>query len=318
MLETTLGRLDGLIPKERRVIVTHVDQVDSTKQIAQGACDHFLAEPEARDTANALAMASLYIKKIAGKDALLVSLHADAVITRVDVFRETVQQLLNNARNGYISLLGVLPLYPETGYGYIEKGKEIHGGHALHVASFREKPDLETAEFYLASGNYCWNAGIFAWKNSVLIDELSLRLPNSIQLLNSYFESSDSSRDFNALKYIYNKLPKISIDHAVLEVSDNIAVIEADIGWQDIGSWDALSRCFDTDSEGNLFYGDVLAIDTKNTTVDTDGAFVACVGLEDVAVVSSKGAILVCPKGRAQEVKSVVARLKDQGRSELL
>lgn len=325
MIEVTLQRLDGLIPPSRRIIVTHQDQIDLTRQIVGSACEHYIAEPDARNTANALAIAALELeaKHQGERDPVMISLHADHVIQKEIAFRHALQAAVATAEKGYMTLLGIVPTYPETGYGYIEQGEGLSSDLAsFKVASFREKPDRVKAEEYLATKQFFWNAGIFVWKNQVILRELTERLPNTIRDLRQLLENSDktSYEDIPKaqLAATYQQLTKISIDHAVLELSSNVACVSADIGWQDVGSWDALSKCFEQDEDGNLFYGDVIAIDTENTTIDTDHLLVATVGLNEMIVVCSKNAILVCPKDRAQEVKDVVAYLKENQRENFL
>lgn len=326
MLEITLDRLEGLIPVERRIIVTHKDQVTLTKQIVKDKCRIILAEPDARNTANALALAALDVKAhhTGPRPAVMISLHADHVIQKEDAFRATLQQAVNTAEHNLLVLLGIVAKYPETGYGYIEQGQSLkldQVKEAFKVASFREKPDAKTAQQYLDTGRFFWNCGIFVWKVDKIIEELKKFLPASVEGLQKLLTRpamtfSDVTPE--DLASAYQKLPKIAIDNAVLEVSDSVAMVKADIGWQDVGSWDALAQCFPTDAQGNLTYGDILMLDCKNTTVDTDGPMVATIGLNDMVVVAAGGAILVCPRSKAQDVKKVVEYLKEHQRKELL
>lgn len=325
MIELTLRRLDGLVPTDRRMIVTHIDQVQSTKQITAGLCDHYLAEPSAKNTANALALAALEVQKIASKkginNPIILSLHADALIKRLDVFTSTIQKMLASAAAGKLTLLGITPEYAETGYGYIEKGATLSGmKETYQVDSFREKPDATTAQTYVASGRFLWNSGIFAWQVSTILAELETFLPASVATLRLALAENQSFSNLSpdAFKAAYASLASIAIDPAVLERSKIVSVVEADIGWKDVGSWDALAQCFPTDANNNLFYGKVIAIDSEGTTIDSDAKVVACIGVKDLVIVSSGGAILVCPKDRAQDVKFIVEELKKQGRTDLV
>ncbi len=327
MLELTLQRLDDFIPPERRLIVTHRDQMEATRSIVGDRCQRILAEPEARNTASALALAAIDIESFyqGNQPPIMISLHADHIIAKLDEFKSSLQRGIAAAEQGSICLLGILPAYPETGYGYIERGEGIDGLEGGYkVKSFREKPDLETAKSYLEKGGFYWNAGIFVWQNQVLLDELHHQLPVIVDSLRGLVRDSQNPKDgilgvsAKNLQTTYSHLPKISIDHAVLEISENVVTVEADIGWKDVGSWDALSECFPTDENGNLSYGESLALDCRNTTIDSDGAFVATIGLDEMVVVSAKGGVLVCPKSRAQDVKHIVEALKKQGRLDLL
>lgn len=325
LLELTLKRLDGLVPPERRLIVTHQDQMAKTVTLAKGLCQHFLAEPSAKNTAPALALAALEVEKLAeGKveKPIIISLHADALIKNTEAFRAALHTMAAAAQEKYLGLLGITPAYPETGYGYIEKEAQLnHLGATYKVKSFREKPAKNLAIEYVNSGRFLWNSGIFAWRTDVILEELERFLPEALGPLRALAAKSKvkSLQDLSKsqLAEAYNKLPSIAIDPAVLEKSQRVVVLEADIGWKDVGSWDALEDCFAPDSQGNLFFGEVTAIDCERITVDSDGPMVACLGVKDLVVVCSGGAILVCPKDRAQDVKKIVERLKTEGKSAL-
>lgn len=321
MIEITLRRLDGFIPPERRIIVTHKDQAEATKKIVGDSCPLIIAEPDARNTANALALAALQIEKMSKHShPIMVSLHADHVIEREDAFKESICTAIEVAKSEELCLVGIVPKYPETGYGYIERGVVRNEPGAFRVASFREKPDLKTAETFVASKKFYWNAGLFVFPVGLFLDELGARLPATVKALRELGDSAKSfgSIDQQRFAQVYSSLPKISVDHAVLEVSKRVSVVEADIGWQDVGSWDALAAGFKTDQQGNFVQGDAMLLDSSGCTVDTDGPFTALLGLKDIVVVHAKGAILVCPKQRSQDVKLVVDRLKELGRSELI
>ena len=333
MLETTLARLDGFIPPERRIIITHKSQLEKTRALVDQHCGHFIAEPEARNTANALALGALQIKalyrqhsKLTAEPAsveqpVMVSLHADHLIEREQAFRDALREGIKLATAGYLTLLGVRPRYPETGYGYIENGDALgNSNHAYTVRSFREKPGSDLADQYVKSGNFLWNTGLFVWQCQTVLEELRQRLPPTVSALESLFDDQDGFLvvDQQHFAAIYKELPKVSIDHAVLEVSRNVAVVACDLGWQDVGSWDALRRSFPTDDNGNYQAGDTLLIDCHNATVDSAGPFIGVVGLRNLIVVADQDAVLVCPEDRAQEVKILVDQLKAAKRHELL
>jgi mannose-1-phosphate guanylyltransferase len=320
MLEITLGRLDGFVPPERRLIVTHKDQAEATRKIAGPRCPVVVAEPEARNTANALALAALEVTKMGGgADAIMLSLHADHVIEKIELFRDALRTAVTVASTGDLCLIGIVPKYPETGYGYIERGTSRAEKGAYKVASFREKPERKIAEEFVASKKFYWNAGLFVFPVTTLLSELEAKLPATVTGLRALAASVPTltKADPAVFAQVYQSLPKISIDHAVLEVSKKVSVVEADIGWQDVGSWDALSQCFKTDAAGNFIQGDALMIDSQGCTVDTDGPMTALLGVKDMVVVHARGAILVCPKDRAQDVKLIVDRLKETGRADL-
>lgn len=323
MIEATLRRLDGLIPTERRIVVTHKDQVPKTREIVGTLASRIIGEPDARNTANALGLAALEIQAMAPKGSrpVMISLHADHVIQNVESFRESLKKATFLARQGLLTLIGVVPDSPQTGFGYIEKGAPIDGGPDLFkVHSFREKPDLETAKKFIATKNFFWNTGYFIWQTSTILEELERTLPVTVSLLKECLGAKASFQDVSpaALQSAYQQLPKISVDHAILETSKRVALVTANFGWQDIGSWSGLTSAFPGDDQGNLVFGNACLIDSTGTTIDSDGPLVAALGLKDMVVVAHAGAILVCPKSKDQDVKQIVEWLKTHGRSDLV
>jgi mannose-1-phosphate guanylyltransferase/mannose-6-phosphate isomerase len=323
MIEKTLSRLDSWIPPERRLLVTHEDQVKGTQSIVKDRCPVILGEPLAKNTAPALMIAALEIMKIhqGPKPPVMISLHADHLIKNQLKFKETLLSAVQIAEKGQLTLVGINPEYPETGYGYIEMGAPHHGiKNGFHVASFREKPNHETASFFVQSGKFLWNSGLFIWQVPRILEELEWALKGPLHAMQSLFNTYGSYQKIptSVIRDTYEKIPKISIDHAVLETSKQVSVVSTDMGWQDVGSWSALEKAFPSDINGNIIFGDGCALDTQNTTIDTDGPFVATLGVEDLVVVASMGAVLVCPKSRSQDVKDVVQWLEKNGRKQLL
>lgn len=322
MLEITLDRLDGFIPPERRLIVTHAKQMALTKEIVKNKAEIFISEPEAKNTAAALTLAALEIQFQTGNpQAVMLSFHADHIIPNKEKFIASLDLACSVAKKGKLTLLGIKPSYPETGYGYIEKGEALDAEGAFSVAHFKEKPDRELANILYKSGNYLWNSGIFVWQIGTFLSEVREFLPHtykSLHNLNLKEKASFAGMSQDSIGEAYRKLQSVAVDHAILESSQKTAVVTASFAWEDVGSWAALDKCFPTDEKGNLAYGSVMLLDTKGCTVDTDGPFVAALGLENIVIVAAKDAILVCPKERSQEVKTVVARLKDEKRLDLV
>jgi mannose-1-phosphate guanylyltransferase len=323
MIEVTLSRLDGFIPAERRIIVTHRDQLDATKSLVGNRCGTFIAEPEAKNTGAALAAAALEIQSLAtAKNPTMISLHADHTIQDLNEFLRVLDDGSTIAEQGRLVLVAIKPTRPDTGFGYIERGAALHGTNsAWDVASFKEKPDFFTAEQYVKSGRYSWNSGIFIWMVPTLLSELREFMPETIGILESAAKAWGgrlSQMPTPQLAPFYGKLSKTAIDNGLLERSRNVAFVEGDFGWQDVGTWAALDQCFPTDDHGNLLFGDVYTEDAQNCVVDSDGPFIAALGIKDLVVVSAKGAILVCPKDRAQDVKNIVEYLKESGRKGLV
>ncbi len=319
MLEQTLERISEIVPVERRLVVTHHEQMFATQKIAGKLCGHFLAEPEAKNTAAALAMAALEIEKLAqNKNAIMISLHADAVITDQKEFIKQLTQAVEIAKKGFLTLLGIKPEYPETGYGYIEQGTQLKDfAGSFKVASFKEKPDLPTAKKYFESGRYLWNSGLFVFPVNLFLNELKKFHPEIATPLEELGagQKSYSAVDWKHVSEVYGKLPKIAIDNAVLEKSNFVAVLPCSFGWKDVGSWDVLGDVFGVDENLNFIAksgtGRVLMLDSNNSVVESDGPMIAVLGIDDMIVAHHKGAVLVCPKSRAQDVKLVVEKLKE-------
>lgn len=252
----------------------------------------------------------------------MISLHADAIINDTPRLHEILAQAVAVSEQGKLTLLGIKPAYPETGYGYIERGERLSPHLAgYQVKGFKEKPDYQSAVSYVKQGTLFWNSGIFVWQTQVFLEELKTFAPHildTLVTLNKGGSKSFLDLDHEELSQAYGRLQKIAVDHAILEVSQKIAMVEADFGWQDVGSWDALAKAFAPDEEGNLCFGPSLRIDTQNTTIDSDGPLIATIGLNHMVVVAAKGAVLVCPQDRAQEVKKIVEELKSANKTEYL
>ena len=320
MIEVTLDRLEGWIPPERRIIVTHQAQIEQTQKICGAKAGHYLAEPDRKDTANAIAIAAEYIEQVSGRpDAVMLSLHSDQVIQPEASFRDDLKLAVTGAREGRLVLIGVPPTRPETGYGYIElTQQEILPGH-YDVKSFKEKPDADTAKTYLESGQFLWNTGLFCWRVDVVKKELAKQLPATVEALGQLTQKLgiEGLRTVEQLAPVYSKLVKISIDHAVLEVSDLVCAIKGQFNWVDIGSWLALAEFVEKDDQQNFKPESALVLDSTGTFISSP-KFVAVVGVKNLAIVDTDDALLVCDLAASQRVKEVVSWLKDNGLENLM
>lgn len=271
------------------------------------AAAHVVLEPEGRNTAPAIALAAAFCrdKLAADETEVLFVTPCDHVIKPVDVFAAGVLDALNLAADGSIVTFGVKPTSPETGYGYIQAGEAAGGAFA--VQSFREKPDRQTAEEYLAAGNYYWNSGMFAFTMGRFLQELSTQQPEIAAL---------TSAPFDTVLAEFGRMPDISIDYGIMEKADRVRVIPLAAYWNDIGSWDAIYDVLGKDADGNAVKGDCINIGCTNTLILSHRHLVAGIGLEDLLVVETADAILVAKKGESQKVKDVVAQLKNRGRRE--
>ena len=271
-----------------------------------------MLEPTGRNTAPAIAVAALEAMR-SDPDALLLVLPSDHVIRNEAAFRAAVATAIPAAESGKLLTFGIVPAGPETGYGYI---KAAAGTEVRAVERFVEKPDLATAQAYVASGEYFWNSGMFLFKASRYLAELQKFNPAILDASRHAWEQARRDMDFVRLdKDAFAAVPSDSIDYAVMEKTADAALVALDAGWNDVGSWTALREVSPQDTDGNAHHGDVIAIDCRNTYAYGE-RLIALVGLDDVIVVETPDAVLVGNGQRMQEVKEVVARIKREGRSE--
>lgn len=314
MLQATWQRVAPIASRGPLVIANEEHRFVAAEQLQQvgAAPAAIILEPVGRNTAPAIAVAALEATRD-GADALLLVLPSDHVITNEAAFRSAVQAAADAAEAGKLVTFGIVPTGPETGYGYI---KAADGQGLRAVERFVEKPDLDTASGYVASGQYYWNSGMFLFKASRYLQELERFQPAMLAGSRTAWQQSRRDADFTRLdKDAFTAVPSDSIDYAVMEKTADAVVIPLDAGWNDVGSWTALRDVSQQDGDGNAHQGDVIAIDCRNTYAYGQ-RLVAMVGLDDVIVVETDDAVLVGKADRMQEVKTVVAQLKADGRSE--
>ncbi|HFF6210985.1 mannose-1-phosphate guanylyltransferase/mannose-6-phosphate isomerase [Stenotrophomonas maltophilia] len=314
MLQATWQRVAPLAARGPLVIANEEHRFVAAEQLQQVGAEPaaIILEPVGRNTAPAIAVAALEATRD-GADALLLVLPSDHVITDEAAFRSAVQAAANAADAGKLVTFGIVPTGPETGYGYI---KAADGQGVRAVERFVEKPDLETATGYVSSGQYYWNSGMFLFKASRYLQELERFQPEMLASSRQAWQQARRDADFTRLdKDAFTAVPSDSIDYAVMEKTADAVVIPLDAGWNDVGSWTALRDVSQQDGDGNAHQGDVIAIDCRNTYAYAQ-RLVALVGLDDVIVVETDDAVLVGKADRMQEVKTVVAKLKAEGRSE--
>ncbi|BCX42417.1 mannose-1-phosphate guanylyltransferase/mannose-6-phosphate isomerase [Stenotrophomonas maltophilia] len=314
MLQATWKRVAPIAARGPLVIANEEHRFVAAEQLQQVGAEPaaIILEPVGRNTAPAIAVAALEATRD-GADALLLVLPSDHVITDEAAFRSAVQAAAGAAEAGKLVTFGIVPTGPETGYGYI---KAADGQGLRAVERFVEKPDLDTATGYVSSGQYYWNSGMFLFKASRYLQELERFQPAMLAGSRQAWQQARRDADFTRLdKDAFTAVPSDSIDYAVMEKTADAVVIPLDAGWNDVGSWTALRDVSQQDGDGNAHQGDVIAIDCRNTYAYGQ-RLVAMVGLDDVIVVETDDAVLVGKADRMQEVKTVVAQLKAEGRSE--
>ena len=275
----------------------------------------YLLEPVGRNTAAAVALAAHSVLERHGPRALLLILPADHLIRDTTAFGHAVEQALVLARQQRLVTFGVVPDRPETGYGYLEAGEPLGPGRT--VVRFVEKPPLERAEAYLAAGNFYWNAGMFCFEAGFLLEEMQRHAPEVAEAAARCWErtrgrASPESAMIELDAERFADLPDISLDYALMERSDAVAVVPAEFDWSDIGSWCALSELVEPDEAGNRARGEALFLDSRDTYVHSEDRFVAALGVEGLMIVDTPDALLVAHRDKAQDVKQVVARLKER------
>jgi mannose-1-phosphate guanylyltransferase len=326
LLQQSHDRTRGAVDPERMWIVTNQTLADAVrKQLPDVPDGNILVEPEPRDTAVAIGLAARLIQRN-DPEAVLVVSPSDHVIRPAGKFREAVREASEHVRSvpGSIVTFGIQPRSPKTGYGYIRRGAALERkgsrvpAHA--VQAFEEKPDLETAQRYLSGGEHLWNSGIFVWKASTVLGQLEAHLPATHQAIERICEAWGSDAQRDTLAREYGALERISIDYAVLEKAEKIVVLSADFEWSDVGSWGAIPDLFAPDEQGNTVRGATFSgLDAKNCLVHgEEGRLITLVGVEDLVVIQTRDAVLVCPRDRAEEVKALVAQLSDEGHQDYL
>ncbi|WP_428484533.1 mannose-1-phosphate guanylyltransferase/mannose-6-phosphate isomerase [Rhodopila sp.] len=276
-----------------------------------------LLEPVGRNSAPAIAAAAVLVAETE-PDAVLWMMPADASIADLPALQVALQAAATAARAGHVVTFGMKPNAPETGYGYIEIGDPLRDAAGVHaVARFREKPDAKTAARFVADGRHLWNSGMFVFTVGTLLEELETHAPDVLPAVRQAVADRSSDLDFIRLGVAaFTACPSISLDYAVAEQSSRAAVIPADLGWSDVGSWSALWELGRKDADGNVALGDVVLEGAENCYVRSDGMLAAVVGLKDAVVVVTEDAVLAMHRGQAQDVKKIVERLKAAGRSE--
>ncbi len=319
LLEETLRRALKFVDAKCIYIITTSAQVNPILELCPTASKvRIIAEPMGRDTSGAIGLAATLVRRDAGKNpSSFCVLSSDHVVSTDDDFAKTINTAFEVAEaSPELVTIGIKPVHPATGYGYIEpfEEKEINGNPYYKVRCFHEKPDLKMAIKYLESGNFFWNAGIFVWQTSVILEAIkSFQPDNYKQFMRLDADLSEGVTMEAALSRCYPKLEKISIDFGVMERADNVSVVPAQFDWDDVGSWAAIERHCPKDEFGNVNRGEAFFIDSKNTTVvDESDRNTVLFGIEDLVVVHTPDATLICPKGKTEQLKEVLKHLPEK------
>ncbi len=320
MFQITIDRIRNLISTDNMMVITTADQAEKLeKQADEIAHENYILEPMPRGTASVVGMAAIQLLS-RNKDAVMAILTADHYIRNVEYFRSLLETAFMEAEKGHLVTLGIEPTFPSTGMGYIEQGEliESEGGNPVHkVIRFCEKPDHDTAEAFLSSGNYSWNSGMFIWRADRILDEIKKDLPELYDKLIEIYPTIGTKAYDEKVSEIWPTIYPQTIDYGVMEKADDVVVLPAKgLGWNDIGSWESIYDVLDEDENGNIH------INCRSLHLDSNGVLscsenkdkmIITVGMKDVVVVETDKAVMVCPKKDTQRVKEIVQYLKDNG-----
>lgn len=322
MIRATVERIRRKIPTDRILVITTPQQeADIRAELEEIPNEMILVEPMGRNTAACIALAAFKLQK-RDPNAIMVVLPADHLVGREQEFLEILEWGIEIVSQGaYLLTFGIVPTRPETGYGYIRLG-EPHANEtsraAYRVDRFVEKPDIVTARTYLQSGSYLWNSGMFVWKVSDITRAFDRYLPYLSAAMREALPQLNTPRELEALMRVYERIESISIDNGIMERADNVLVIPIDVNWNDVGCWSSVEDVWERDESGNVSRGELIALESTGCIVSSPHKLITLIGLEDVIVVDTPDALLVCKKDRAQDVKHVQKILKERGYHHLL
>ena len=322
MIQLTVERLKNLVSIEDVYIVTNKDYkklvLNQIKDIPE---ENILLEPKAKNTAPCIGLAAMHVKK-KYEDAVMLVLPSDHLIKYNEIYIDTLKEAIEVAKeDDNLITIGITPSYPETGYGYINFGRDegdIKRNNVYRVKRFVEKPDLDTAKEYLSSGRYLWNSGMFVWKASSILLNMRELLPQMYKGLEEIYNSIGTENESIVLEEEFNNFQSVSIDYGIMERANNIYTIPGSFGWDDVGSWLALERINKTNDDGNVIKGNVITINSKNSIIQAQDKLIATIGMKDLIVVDTDDALLIANKDSTQEVKKVIENLKICNRNQYL
>ncbi|TNF54609.1 mannose-1-phosphate guanylyltransferase/mannose-6-phosphate isomerase [bacterium] len=319
LIQATVARLEPIIPFDHTYIVTNSNQMESINlqllSMTGFSWDkQFIVEPEAKNTAPAIGLAAVYLKQL-NPDAIMVVLPSDHLIKNSKRFQRAVLLCAEAAEQGALVTMGITPDKPETGYGYIQCGKQVKRG-VYHVKEFKEKPDKVTAERYLRKSGYYWNSGMFIWKAGTILHAMKEYMPKLSAGLERVEKAFNTEKAKTTTKSVFSTIKPDSIDYGILEKAEEVVVVPANIGWSDVGSWNSLDQVLPVDTNNNVKKGNFISVDNQNSILYSGDRLVAAVGLDNMIVVDTPDATLICPRDKAQEVRKIVDILKKRGAKE--
>ncbi len=315
MIQLTVERIRPLVDLEDIYIATNKDYKELVMEQLPGLPEsNILCEPIGRNTAPCIGLGAAHIA-YKYPDALMIVLPSDHLIKNNEIFIETLSAACDCAsQDTNLVTIGITPNYPETGYGYIKMDASIVNGKTFGVERFVEKPHLELAKEYLASGDYLWNSGMFIWKTSSILANIQKFLPETYDGLMTIKDAIGTTDEDAVLNQIFPKFTSESIDFGIMEKADSIYIIPGNFGWDDVGSWLAISRVRGTDANENTTCGNVITIDSKNCIIEADKKLIAAVGLDNIVIVDTADATLICNKEATNDIKKILEVLRKENK----
>lgn len=319
LIQLTVERVLDFVDMEDVFISTNSEYKDLVKAQIEGLPEeNILCEPVGRNTAPCIGLAAVYIKKKYG-DACMIVLPSDHLIKYLKMFDRSIEEACTVAEQGSnLVTIGITPTYPETGYGYIKFNPDKMLGQAYEVDRFVEKPNLEVAKEYLATEEYLWNSGMFVWRISTILDNIERYIPELFGGLTKIEGAIGTEDERMIIEKEFYELPSLSVDYGILEKASGIYIIPGTFGWDDVGSWLAVSRIKKVNENGNVVSGNVITISTKDCVIEGQKKLIAAVGLKDLIVVDTEDATLICDKNNVADIKKVIENLKICNREEYI
>jgi len=308
----TLKRIAPLVPPSHCLVITAKALVPKMASLMpELEPRQMIGEPLGRNTAPCIAVGAAWMAHYFGRDTVMLVLSADHHIRKIKAFLEVLRTGVKAAGQGYLVTLGIPATRAETGYGYLELGKSLKGT-IREVTRFLEKPDSKSAQSYYESGQYLWNSGMFIWSCSRILEELDKSLPELRTPLETYRKALGTEEEDAVLDRVYPEFPNISIDFGVMEKTNKVVTVPADIGWDDLGNWNVLERLHGSDPQGNVKVGTTSSLESKNCILSCDSGLIATYGVENLVIVKDGDAVLVMAKEKAADLKDLIAQLKKE------
>jgi len=321
MFEHAVDRIAPVFQPDQVYVVTGTSHVEQLMlQAPELPAANFLVEPMGRGTAPAIGLGAIHLKR-RDPEAVMVVLTADHFIRDVEQFRRVLAAAARVAEKGHLVTLGIAPSFPSTGFGYIKQGEQldvVDGFPVFRAERFTEKPSAETAFHMVESGLYTWNSGMFIWRVDRIMEEFALQMPDLYGWLAQVEAVLGTPAYESTLQRVWPQVTPQAIDYGVMEGAEDVVVIPVDIGWSDVGNWSSMRDILPADDEENVVVGEHVGIGTRRTIVFGGRRLIATIGLEDMIVVDTDDAVLICPREREQEVRELVHRLREMGREDML